>query len=1781
MCARNETESSRMSISNYQSYLVLNQEIATSGIFPFRDDPSGTASQTMAFVRTYAFDMSGGASGDANGGHISISQNSALFTLLGTEFGGDGRTNFRLPDLAGRIIVGSDYDIGAVYGSGQIETHQTYLPGTWGGAGLQQTNEQPSLAIMSLIQVGHGETPIGTIRQFGGNFEPAGYMVADGRELSIAQYPELFSKLGTAYGGNGVTTFRIPDLRGNAIVGVSDGGRIGEVVGQDTLTIADSQMPSADGGGGQPVDNRQSSVVMDFLISTAGIYPSGNLSGEFTYIGEVIASAATAAPPANWLPAHGQLLSIREYSVLFSVIGTTYGGDGVQTFALPDLRGRVVVGSGSSDDLGTLTVGETGGSNRVTLTDDDIPQLFINGTSGADTRHGAGKNDLINGNDGNDTLSGHGGNDQMNGGTGTNTMTGGSGADLFTVGAGNDTITDFAIGQDRLQGSVFNGIVTVDDLLALVDKSNHQDMVFTFANGSTLTLTGVDWEDFRLSDINLAPAITSGDGASTASYDIAENASNVIVPFAAVDANGDRITYTLSGADQTRFSINQTTGELTLLGTPDFEAPTDVDRNNTYEVVVTVTDAGGLTDSQAITVRVTDTNEKPTLSATALDPTFTENGAPVDLFSSVNVGTVESGQTIRELTLTVSGVTDGASETLMIDGMQVSLRDGAAGTTTGSASVNYTVAVTNGLATVTITDATGLSAAETRTLVDGLAYGNASDNPGNTDRVVTLTSIRDSGGTANAGVDKTDLSLAATVHVAPVNDAPDGADKVITLREDATHTFSAADFGFNDAADGNGFLALKVTTLPGSGTLLLGDTTGGSAAPTAVLPGAVIPSGSLQFLMWQPADDANGTGLASFTFQVMDNGDATGGLNTDSNPNRITFDVTPVNDSPEGADKTITLTEDSTYTFVKADFGFSDALDGDGFLALKITTLPLSGRLLLADPTGGSAAPTEVRAGDEVPEALLPFLMWQPDGNANGSGLASFTFQVIDDGDASSGLNVDPTPNRITFDVTPVNDAPSFTAGGNQTAAEDAGALTVAGWASAISAGPADEAGQVLSFTVSNNNVALFAEQPRIAADGTLTYKLADNANGVATVSVVLSDNGGTAGGGKDQTSPITFTITATAVNDAPSFTAGGNQTVLEDAGAQTVAGWASAISAGPADEASQVLSFSVRNDNAALFAEQPTIAADGTLTYKLADNANGVATVSVVLSDTGGTAGGGKDQTSPITFTITATAVNDAPSFTAGGDQMVHEDAGAQTVVGWASAISAGGADEAGQALSFSVSNNNSGLFEEQPRIAADGTLTYKLAENANGVATVSVILSDDGGTAGGGKDYTSPITFTITATAVNDAPSFTAGGDQTVSEDAGAQTVTGWASAISAGPGNETGQVLSFAVSNDNAALFAEQPTIAVDGTLTYKFADNANGVATVRVVLSDTGGTAGGGKDSADPITFTLTATPVNDAPTDIGFKPMATTGGGLPSVMENSGGAVIASVVVADIDDTTFTYTLDDSRFEIVGDQLKLKAGASLDYEAAQSVTVKVTATDSGRQQVTRDITIAVTDDGRDNNSAPFISSANADTTVQSGTPLSLLIGDGHFTDPQGTDLDYQILVDGVAKPDWLSFDAETGLLSGTPTSAEAGSYVITVSATDGGLSSPSDEFILVVTNPTAPPDPKGTRGKDKLEGSDFDNIMDGRRGNDQLTGNGGADTFVFGKNYGRDVILDFHPEEGDRIDLSGAVGIRGFQDLMKNHVFDSGDNIRIRADDGSVLVVQGIDPGELTKDMFLF
>jgi len=90
-----------------------------------------------------------------------------------------------------------------------------------------------------------------------------------------------------------------------------------------------------------------------------------------SYVGEIRAVGFNFQP-VGWLFCNGALLSIAEYSVLFNLIGTTYGGDGQTTFALPDLRGRTPIHQGNGGG-GTYVIGQLSGVENVTLTPSAIP----------------------------------------------------------------------------------------------------------------------------------------------------------------------------------------------------------------------------------------------------------------------------------------------------------------------------------------------------------------------------------------------------------------------------------------------------------------------------------------------------------------------------------------------------------------------------------------------------------------------------------------------------------------------------------------------------------------------------------------------------------------------------------------------------------------------------------------------------------------------------------------------------------------------------------------------------------------------------------------------------------------------------------------------------------------------------------------------------------------------------------------------------------------------------------------------------------------------------------------------------------------------------------------------------------------------------------------------------------------------------------------------------------------------------------------------------------------
>lgn len=107
------------------------------------------------------------------------------------------------------------------------------------------------------------------------------------------------------------------------------------------------------------------------VASTLNIRPAQACTSE-PYIGVMCVFAGNFAPRGFAL-AQGQLLAISQNTALFSLLGTTYGGDGRTTFALPDTRGRALIGAGSGPGLSTYRLGQNGGVETVTLTVNQMP----------------------------------------------------------------------------------------------------------------------------------------------------------------------------------------------------------------------------------------------------------------------------------------------------------------------------------------------------------------------------------------------------------------------------------------------------------------------------------------------------------------------------------------------------------------------------------------------------------------------------------------------------------------------------------------------------------------------------------------------------------------------------------------------------------------------------------------------------------------------------------------------------------------------------------------------------------------------------------------------------------------------------------------------------------------------------------------------------------------------------------------------------------------------------------------------------------------------------------------------------------------------------------------------------------------------------------------------------------------------------------------------------------------------------------------------------------------
>ncbi len=226
----------------------------------------------------------------------------------------------------------------------------------------------------------------------------------------------------------------------------------------------------------------------------------------------------------------------------------------------------------------------------------------------------------------------------------------------------------------------------------------------------------------------------------------------------------------------------------------------------------------------------------------------------------------------------------------------------------------------------------------------------------------------------------------------------------------------------------------------------------------------------------------------------------------------LAITVTNVDEAPVAVSDGATVLEDSAATSLDVLANDTD-VDGGPMLIASVT-----------QPARGTVVITGSGSG----------LTYQPAGDHAGPDSFSYTLN----GGASA---------TVTVTVIAVNDMPTFTKGADQTVTEDDPAQMIAGWATAISTGPADEAAQTVTFGVTSDNISLFGAQPAVDADGTLRFTPAAGANGSATVTVTLQDNGGTANGGIDTSAPQMFAIAITAVNDAPEITSTAPTTATED----------------------------------------------------------------------------------------------------------------------------------------------------------------------------------------------------------------------------------------------------------------------------------------------------------------------------------------------------------------------------------------------------------------------------------------------------------------------------------------------------------------------------------------------------------------------------------------------------------------------------------------------------------
>ncbi|MCE1113821.1 MULTISPECIES: DUF4347 domain-containing protein [Pseudomonas] len=868
---------------------------------------------------------------------------------------------------------------------------------------------------------------------------------------------------------------------------------------------------------------------------------------------------------------------------------------------------------------------------------------------------------------------------------------------------------------------------------------------------------------------------------------------------------------------------------------------------------VTVTDETGTTSTAAaVTVNILAVNDAPVVSVTGTNPTFTEDGSGVAVFSGASINTVEAGQTVVLMTFRVSNLANGASEKLVIDGSDVTLTAGTNLTTLNNG-LSVSVSVNSGTATVTVTHA-GLSTATAQTIVNNVAYRNDSNAPSGTSRTVTLSNVRDSGGTLYGGQNTTSPNIASVVTLVAVNDAPtlSGGPYVITsVNENTTSAAVAVSTVLAGAtyadADAGAASGIAIIATVGRGTWQYStDGTTWTAFGTVSTSSALLLDSSTQ-IRYVP-DSANGENV-SFTYRAWDR--TSGAASTNGVPNigdttanggttayssgsaQATLIVTSVNDAPviTPVNPTLTgLTDSSTNNngdAVSTLLGGVTDVDTGALKGIAVNGLTGTYGTWQFSTNNGTTWNDIGTVSDTAALLLRPAdrVRFVPDGIHGET--ATITYRAWDQ-----------TVNQ-GYQGTTMNIAGSLGGANGYSSGSDTASVLV----NAVNDAPiVTGSGGSLGWTEGNN-----VTSTPVVIDSALAISDPDGP-GIASATISL---GGTYVLGEDT---LGFTPNpATMGNITGSWDAVAGTLTLTAAGGATQAQF---------QEALRSITYTNGSDT-------PTTT---------------TRTVSIKVND-------GTLDSNVVTRDVTITAVNDAPMISAPTNVTVTEDtlspvtgiilsdadssSGTLTLTvtaGTLSGISGSGVTVAGTGSALTLS----GTLTAINNFIAAGSLKYTPVLNSNVSVTLGLSLDTASVT-------TDTRNLTLDITPVNDAPTISGPVSINVTEDVAKSMAGITFGDVDAGTGSVR---VIFSVANGNGTFSASASsgvtvtnngtnaitlegtvadinTLVSNGRLTYLGALNATGVKTMSISINDNGNTGSGGALQVN-ANISLVIAAVNDAP-----------------------------------------------------------------------------------------------------------------------------------------------------------------------------------------------------------------------------------------------------------------------------------------------------------------------------